>query len=245
MCSPTSASGRRRAGGAWFSSSSLLGELVAHYDTAGGVGCNPVLLVLDEAARFAVPSLPEYAATVPGRGLSLWVAVQSLSQLEGVYGRAGALALREALDSHVFYRPSDLATAQFLEDRLGQVSAYAHSVSRGQDGGRSSEGRAERPVPLLVAQEVLQLPAEDMLVFHRDRPPARARRADWRAVPGLVARHGLPPPAVGELAAPPSLPDPPTRPADQGAPRPGEQAHPDRPAPERDGQLDLDLETSW
>src|SRR5919202_1190290 len=174
----------------------LLGELVARYDRTGGQGCHPVLLLLDEAARFAVPSLPDYAATVPGRGLSLWVAVQSLSQLEGVYGRAGALALREALESHVFYRPSDLATAQFLEDRLGQVSAYAHSVSRGQDGGRSSEGRSERPVPLMVAQEVLQLPAEEVLVFHRDRPPARARRADWRSVPALVTRCGLLAPAV-------------------------------------------------
>jgi type IV secretion system protein VirD4 len=177
----------------------LLGELVAHYDRAGGVGCNPVLLLLDEAARFAVPSLPEYAATVPGRGLSLWVAVQSLSQLDGVYGRAGALALREALESHVYYRPSDLATAQFLEDRLGEVSAYARSVSKGQDGGRSSEGRSERPVPLLVAQEILQLPADQVVLFHRDRPPAREQRADWRLVPALAARNALPTPPLAQL----------------------------------------------
>ncbi|MBV9327131.1 MAG: TraM recognition domain-containing protein [Chloroflexi bacterium] len=122
----------------------LLNELVAHYDRTAGDGCHPVLLVLDEVARFAVPSLPEYAATVPGRGISLWVAVQSLSQLDGVYLRAGALALREALESHVFYRPSDLSTAEFLEQRLGEVSAYAHSVTVGQDGGRSSQGRSER-----------------------------------------------------------------------------------------------------
>ncbi len=184
----------------------LLGELVAHYDRAGGAGCNPVLLLLDEAARFAVPSLPEYAATVPGRGLSLSVAVQSLSQLEGVYGRAGALALREALESHVYYRPSDLATAQFLEDRLGEVSAYAHSVSKGQDGGRSSEGRSERPVPLLVAQEILQLPADQVVLFHRDRPPARKQRADWRNVPALTARYGLHAPPVAQLQPAPQLP---------------------------------------
>ncbi len=185
----------------------LLNELVAHYDGTGGAGCHPVLLLLDEAARFAVPSLPEYAATVPGRGISLWVAVQSLSQLEGVYGRAGALALREALESQVFYRPSDLATAQFLEERLGQVSAYAHSVSHGQDGGRSSEGRSERPVALLTAQEVLQLPAEQVLLFHRDRPPGRQQRADWRTVPALRTRQGLAVPAIGELPAVPPLPD--------------------------------------
>jgi len=185
----------------------LLNELVAHYDRTAGAGCHPVLLLLDEAARFAVPSLPEYAATVPGRGISLWVAVQSLSQLEGVYGRAGALALREALDSHVFYRPSDLATAEFLEQRLGEVSAYAHSVTVGQDGGRSSQGRSERPIPLLTAQDALQLPAEQVVVFHRDRPPARAERADWRSVVGLRARAGLAVPPVPSLAAAPGLPE--------------------------------------
>jgi type IV secretion system protein VirD4 len=185
----------------------LLNELVAHYDRTAGAGCHPVLLLLDEAARFAVPSLPEYAATVPGRGISLWVAVQSLSQLDGVYGRAGALALREALESHVFYRPTDLATAEFLEQRLGEVSAYAHSISIGQDGGRWTQGRSERAVPLLVAHEVLQLPAEQVLVFHRDRPPARGQRADWRTVDGLRARHGLPVPAVPILPPAPGLPD--------------------------------------
>jgi type IV secretory pathway TraG/TraD family ATPase VirD4 len=115
--------------------------------------------------------------------------------------------LREALESQVFYRPSDLATAQFLEERLGRVSAYAHSVSVGQDGGRSSEGRSERPVPLLVAQDVLQLPAEHVLVFHRDQPPARAARADWRNVDGLRSRQGLPTPPVPTLPPAPALPD--------------------------------------
>jgi type IV secretion system protein VirD4 len=185
----------------------LLNELVAHHDRTGGQGCHPVLLLLDEAARFAIPSLPEYAATVPGRGISLWVALQSLSQLEGVYGRAGALALREALESHVFYRPSDLATAEFLEQRLGEVSAYAHSVSVRPGEVGSSEGRSERPIPLMVAQDVLQLPAETVLVFHRDRPPARAERADWRTVRGLEARYGLPTPPVPSLQPAPGLPD--------------------------------------
>jgi type IV secretion system protein VirD4 len=187
---------------------SLLNDMVAHYDRLASAGCWPVLLVLDEAARFAVPSLPEYAATVPGRGISLWVAIQSLSQLEGVYGRAGALALRDALESQVVYRPTELATAQFVEDRLGQVSAYAHSYSAMPfGGGRQSESRSERPVPLMSAQQVLQLPAEHVLAFHRELPPARLRRANWLEHPALVARHGLPAPPVAELPAAAALPD--------------------------------------
>jgi type IV secretion system protein VirD4 len=186
---------------------SLLNDMVAHYDQLGGVGCHPVLLMLDEAARFAVPSLPAYAATVPGRGISLWVAVQSLSQLDGVYGHAEALALRDSLESQVFYRPSELATAEWLEDRLGEVSGYARSYSASPFGARRSESRAERPVPLLSAQEILQLPAEHLLVFHRDLPPAGLQRANWLEHAALVSRHGLPAPPVQELPPPPGLPD--------------------------------------
>ena len=185
----------------------LLNELVTHYDRAAGQGCHPVLLMLDEAARFAVPSLPEYAATVAGRGLSLWVAVQSLSQLDGVYGRAGALALRDSLDSQVFYRPSELATAEFLEQRLGQVSAYARSYTLTRDGSRESEARSERPVPLLVAQEILQLPAHQVIAFHRDLPPALLDRVSWLQHRALQMRQGLPVPAVMELLPAPRLPD--------------------------------------
>ena len=62
-------------------------------------------------------------------------------------------------------------------------------------------------MPLLTAQDVLQLPAEQVVVFHRDRPPARAERADWRSVAGLGARVGLAVPAVPSLAAAPGLPE--------------------------------------
>jgi hypothetical protein len=46
---------------------SLIDEMVTLYDTRGGEGCNPVLLLIDEACTAPVPGLPEYAATVAGR----------------------------------------------------------------------------------------------------------------------------------------------------------------------------------
>src|SRR5512147_1514864 len=65
---------------------SLIDELIANYDKKQGTGCNPVLLLVDEAGRTAIPSLSDHATTVVGRGISLWIAVQSLSQLDVVYG---------------------------------------------------------------------------------------------------------------------------------------------------------------
>jgi type IV secretory pathway TraG/TraD family ATPase VirD4 len=36
--------------------------------------------------------------------------------------------------------------------------------------------------------EILQLPAEHLLVFHRDLPPAGLRRANWLEHPFLVSQ---------------------------------------------------------
>src|SRR6266704_6989832 len=60
---------------------SIIDELITTYDKAEGRGCKPVLLLVDEAGRTAIPSLADHATTVVGRGISLWVAIQSLEQL--------------------------------------------------------------------------------------------------------------------------------------------------------------------
>ena len=95
--------------------SSLIDSLITHYDANQGKGCNPVLLLVDEAGRTAIPMLADSATTVVGRKMSLWIAVQSLSQLESVYGKARAQILRDNMDSQLFYRPTDIQTAKYLE----------------------------------------------------------------------------------------------------------------------------------
>src|SRR5437588_918915 len=69
---------------------SFIDELITAYDQAEGQHCQPVLLLIDEAGRTAIPTLAEYATTVVGRGISIWIAIQSLAQLEAIYGQARA-----------------------------------------------------------------------------------------------------------------------------------------------------------
>ena len=92
----------------------LIDELITSFDAKQGIGCQPVLLLIDEAGRTAIPSLADHATTVVGRGITLWLAVQSLSQLETVYGKARAQVLRDNMESQIYYRPTDLATAKYL-----------------------------------------------------------------------------------------------------------------------------------
>jgi type IV secretory pathway TraG/TraD family ATPase VirD4 len=175
-----------------------------------------VLLLVDEAARTPVPALPEYSATVAGRGISLWIAIQSLSQLDAIYGTKRAEALRDNLDTQIYYRPASLGTAVHLEERLGQQAVWAASRTTHEDR-LVSEGRSERTMPLLSAWEIQRLADEDIVGFHRDLPPFRATRMDWRRFPHLVERTKMPPPQLARL---PELPPVCRRPSVQGSPFP-------------------------
>ncbi len=152
---------------------SLIDELVAIYDSRAGSGCQPVMLLIDEAGRTAIPSLADHATTVVGRGISIWLAVQSLSQLEVVYGKARAQVLRDNMESQLYYRPTDVATARYVEERCGRQSAYAHQ-STAQQNGHTSEGRSEQAVPLLSAHDFLRYKDHEIIGFHRALPPPQA-----------------------------------------------------------------------
>ena len=185
-------------------------ELLTIYDESQGSGCHPVLLLIDEAGRTAIPMLADQATTVVGRGIYLWVAVQSLSQLEAVYGSARAQVLKDNMETHLYYPPNDLVTAKHIEHWLGETSAYAHSTTA-KDGEEVSEGLTERPIPLLTAQDIMQLKEEEIICFHRRLPPFTLTRMDWRHHPSLKQKHRLPVPALSPLPqiadVPPEIPE--------------------------------------
>ncbi|HLW03050.1 MAG TPA: type IV secretory system conjugative DNA transfer family protein [Ktedonobacterales bacterium] len=184
---------------------SLIDEMVSIYDSRAGQGCHPVMLLVDEAGRTAIPSLAEHVTTVVGRGISLWLSVQSLSQLENVYGRTRAHVLRDNMESQLYYRPNDLATAQYIEDRIGRRSAYARSATE-QQGGKTSEGQSEQGIPLLTAQDFMMYKDHEVIGFHRALPPFTLHRMDWRDHPILQKRRSAPAPALPTLAAIGDLP---------------------------------------
>jgi type IV secretion system protein VirD4 len=176
----------------------LIDELVTIYDRASGSGCRPVMLLVDEAGRAAIPSLADHATTVVGRNINIWLAIQSLSQLEAIYGKPRAQVIRDNMETQLYYRPTDLATAAYLEDRLGHHSGYARTTTE-REGKETSEAHAERPVPLLSAQEILQMEDAAIIGFHRHLPPFRLARMDWRKDAVLRARHNMPAPQLPTL----------------------------------------------
>jgi type IV secretory pathway TraG/TraD family ATPase VirD4 len=151
----------------------LIDELTYTYYTCNSQNCRPVLLLVDEAGRTAIPSLSEFATTINGRGISLWIAIQSLSQLDAVYGRARARILRDNMDSQIYYRPCDQETAEYIAKCLEVQSGFAQSEST--HGEVTSNGRSEREIPLMTAQAIKQMTDEEIIFFHRNLAPVKAR----------------------------------------------------------------------
>ena len=189
-CRSSSPSGRLRQ-----AASSSSNRAAARLTWVDGKNCNPVLLLIDEAGRTAIPSLADHATTVVGRGISLWIAVQSLSQLDAVYGKVRASVMRDNMESQIYYRPSNQQTADYLEHCLGKISRYAHSQTS-REGTHTSLGLTEQPVPLMTAQAIKQLKDEEIIGFHRRLPAFRARRMDWRRFPNFVQRRNIPAPQL-------------------------------------------------
>ncbi len=111
------------------------------------------------------------------------------------------------MESQLYYRPIDLAPAQHLEVKLGKQSAYAHSETS-REGTEVQEGLSEQPIPLLTAQDIMQLRDEEIICFHRRLPPFKIRRMDWRTHKTLKHRRNIPSPQLLPL---PKLPDLPTQ----------------------------------
>jgi type IV secretion system protein VirD4 len=180
----------------------LIHDMQTTYDKRPGrsakeKGCYPVLLLLDEAGRVKIPQLYEYATTVVGRQMSLWVAIQSIKQLDAIYGPANAEVLLDNMDTQIFYRQRR-ATAKYLEEELGRRSDYSHSQSR-REGGYETQGMSEQGVPVMTANQIKQMQDSDILVFHHNLPAFRARRMNWLEHPVLRERQAMRPPALSPL----------------------------------------------
>jgi type IV secretion system protein VirD4 len=186
---------------------SMIDELITTYDKGEGKDCKPVLLLVDEAGRTAIPSLADHATTVVGRGISLWVAVQSLEQLRAEYAEARAQVIMDNMETQIYYRPSGQKTADYLEHCLGRKSGYARSQTL-KDGDETSQGRSEQGIPVMTAQEIKQMKDEQIIGFHRRLPPFKMRRVDWRHHPLFIKKRQLSAPTLSALPPLATIPFP-------------------------------------
>ena len=177
----------------------LITGLIRRGDLDPEGGSVPMLLALDEAGRTPIPRLDDMVSTIAGRGMSAMIYIQDLGQLDASYGKDRAQTIRGGCHTQVYYRPQDHATASHVSRVAGQTTVEDRRKNT-KDGGESVGQKARE---LVTADEVRQMPHENVIAITGRKPPILARRLEWFSffedAQGLVDRHRPPRPRELEL----------------------------------------------
>jgi len=170
-----------------------------------------VLIAVDELAHVGLGNLDTYLSTVRSAGIMFLLYVQSLEQLDDVYGRNGTEKIVGNCDHQLWYTPNTPRTGERLSELYGKTfrPMPTHSASEEMRSHRDRDGRATtqtsahqgastvwREVPHLTATQFMALPRDQVLV--RLMAGSGANRQSKRAPAGRAEDAGVPYIFIGE-----------------------------------------------
>nr|WP_280530558.1 type IV secretory system conjugative DNA transfer family protein [Paraburkholderia sacchari] len=144
------------------------------------------LLVMDELTSVGkISILARAVAYMAGYNLRLLSIVQSLSQLESVYGRADARTFVTNHALQVIYAPREQKDANEYSEMLGTLTERSRTVSRSNAlfGGRGASGESfsEQRRALLLPQEIKELGRDkEIILLENTKPILAGRICYWR-----------------------------------------------------------------
>lgn len=111
-------------------------------------------------------------------GLRLLPVIQSRSQLRNVYGEHGADEIVSNCGVEIAFTPKELRVAKELSERLGYLGQDAESRSLTIHGllANRSKTISEQRRALMLPQELMQLPEDDILVIRGGIPVIRGKK---------------------------------------------------------------------
>lgn len=166
-----------------------------------------LLVVLDEFARLGRATMLAHGFSfVAGYGIRLLAVLQSPSQLREAYGDHLADEIMANCGVEVIFAPKDIRLAQALSERLGYLGQRSVSRSRplGLGSGRRSITESEQRRPLMLPQELIALPENQLIVLRSGIAPVRGRKLRYYRLPAFKVRLRPPPQleAADERVAP-------------------------------------------
>ena len=162
------------------------------------LGSLPVLCIIDETAQLnRLAILERVAATGRGFGCQLWTTWTDVPQIERIYQK-GYRSLFANTGCQIFLGASDLTTSQELSDLCGQYEVISQSrcttIDRNTGEPQVSDSDNQEARPLLLPQEIRNLPGDEMLMFVDGvNGPIRAKRRPYYEVPEFRGKYQLDP----------------------------------------------------
>lgn len=153
-------------------------------DLPDGDTPHQVLVILDEFARIGRAQVIASAFSyVAGYGIRLLPVIQSRSQLRAVYGEHVANEIVANCGVEVAFTPKELRVANELSERIGYIgqesvtkSLTIHGVLANRSKSMSDQRRA-----LLLPQELMQFPDDELLLLRGGIPPIRGDKIRYYA----------------------------------------------------------------
>lgn len=212
-------------------------------DLPEGASNVPVLVLLDEFARLGKASvIASGFSYVAGYGLRLVPVIQSRSQLRAIYGPDVTDEIIANCGLEVVFTPKELKVANELSERLGFFTMNVKSRSRTIHGllANRSISESDQRRALLLPQELMQLPKNDLLLLRAGIPPIRGRKIAYYRMPRFTRRVVAPPVlSARPIAAMLSPPAPAS--ARQGAGTPGLSGAMQQPATSSGGAIQEEI----
>lgn len=137
-----------------------------------------LLLVLDEfTAMGAVHALSHRITIIAGYWIRILTIIQNKAQLRSVYGPDVARTYAANHTVSNVFTPSEQEDAEDYSRAMGDTTVRRRNRSTGQGG--TSYSYIEERRPLMLPQEVKELPDDDQIIFYKGCPPIRAKKNWW------------------------------------------------------------------
>ena len=151
----------------------------------------PVILLLDEFSNLGrlQPILSMFKA-LGGYGVSVWIFVQSIADLDSAYGRDGRTTLLDSSDLQIFMGAQNPSSLQHFENLLGKKTVQRTSKTTGTT---NHVQLSDQIVPLMSQDELRLIPNDDMIILPQNQLPIYAKRNFWFADRELAKRANTPP----------------------------------------------------
>ncbi len=152
----------------------MLLEQIAGEEIAEGENAVPITAMLDEFAN--IGKIPDFETTISlahGRGVALWLAVQSLSQINQTYGNYAAQTIMSNCATKVALHELDYQTAEYVSKSLGEQT-ISHSSSNFNVGlGTASIGSSalKHRRQLLTPDEVMRIGENEAIARTSNKYP--------------------------------------------------------------------------
>ncbi|AMS45399.1 Ti-type conjugative transfer system protein TraG [Aminobacter aminovorans] len=161
----------------------IIGALMNAIYNRNGEVKGRTLFLLDEVARLGFLRVLETARDAGRKyGITMTLLYQSIGQMREAYGGRDATSKWFESASWVsFAAINDPETADYISKRCGDTTVEVDQTSRSSQMSGSSHTRSKQLTrrPLILPHEVMQMRADEQIVFTAGNPPLRCGRAIW------------------------------------------------------------------